>query len=310
MIERYAAGDLRALARLITVVESGLPEAGALLRAARRLGRRSRVVGITGSPGSGKSTLTDALIAQLRAAGQTVAVAAVDPSSPFSGGAILGDRIRMLRHHADTGVFVRSMASRGALGGLSNRTLQVLALLENFGFDYVFIETVGVGQSEVDIARVADHTVLVLTPNQGDAVQAFKAGVMEIADVFVVNKSDLPGASRLVRELRAAQGLAAHTAEDWLAPVVQTTASDGSGVDTLLARLEAHRAHLGEVRLEARRLERTRFEVRLQVHERVLRAAQAAEEDALRRILKGEASPEELADRLLSLEEVQTQPLR
>ena len=197
MIERFRAGDERALARLISLLEAGDSRGAVLLREFRQLERRSRVVGITGAPGAGKSTLTDALISACRARGQQVAVLMVDPSSPFSGGAILGDRIRMGRHHADSGVYLRSMATRGALGGLARAVVGALSALEAFGFDVIFLETVGVGQSEVDIASVADHVVVVLTPAGGDAVQAFKAGIMEIADVFCINKADLPGADRL-----------------------------------------------------------------------------------------------------------------
>lgn len=200
---RFQEGDPRALARALTLVESGHPAGRELLKRVRGKGR-AKVVGVTGSPGAGKSTLTDRLILGARKRGERVAVLAVDPSSPFSGGAILGDRIRMMRHHQDPGVYIRSMASRGALGGLAGATVAALSLLEAFGFDRIFVETVGVGQSEVDIARVADTTLLVLTPAAGDAVQAFKAGVMEIADVFAVNKFDLPGGERIVQELKSA----------------------------------------------------------------------------------------------------------
>jgi len=198
----------------------------------------------------------------------TVGVLAVDPSSPFSGGAILGDRIRMLAHHADPGVFVRSLASRGALGGLSARSMQVLSVMEGFGFGVLLLETVGVGQSELDIAALADHTVLVLTPAGGDGVQAFKAGIMEVADILVVNKADLPGADRLARELRAAQLLGPHDEHTFFPPVVQTVASAASGLDALLDAVDAHRAHLGEAGLRGQRLERARFEVRsvIQAH--------------------------------------------
>lgn len=257
LIERFKEGDPRALARIITLLESGeeFPEA------LRLLPRTAQVIGITGSPGSGKSTLTDQLIQELRNRELRVAVIAVDPSSPFTGGAILGDRIRMSRHALDRGVFIRSLASRGALGGVSSKTLQVLSALEAFGFDVILIETVGVGQSEVDIASIADHTVLVLTPNQGDAVQAFKAGVMEIADVFVVNKSDLPGADRVVRELHATLTLGA--TPDWLPPAVKTHAQKGEGTLELWQAIQDHRKHLGEAGLRERRLHRLKFELRI-----------------------------------------------
>ncbi|WP_295815771.1 methylmalonyl Co-A mutase-associated GTPase MeaB [uncultured Deinococcus sp.] len=296
---RYVAGDPRALARAVTLAEAGLPAARPLLRAARQRAGHAVVLGVTGSPGSGKSTLTDVLIAQLRARGQRVAVLAVDPSSPYSGGAILGDRIRMLRHHADAGVFVRSLASRGALGGLSARTMGVLALLEGAGFDWVILETVGVGQSEVDVAAACDHTLLVLTPAGGDGVQAFKAGIMEIADVVAVNKADLPGADRTVRELLAAQGLGAHDAGTWFAPIHKTVAATGEGVEAVIDAALAHRAHLGEAGLRARREARAEFEVRALVQERLHRRAREVSHDLYARVAAGELDAETAADELL-----------
>ncbi|UQN05789.1 methylmalonyl Co-A mutase-associated GTPase MeaB [Deinococcus sp. QL22] len=313
---RFRSGDLRALSRALTLAEAGLPAARPLLRVAREQAARKPgiVLGITGSPGSGKSTLTDALIAHLRGLGQRVAVVAVDPSSPYSGGAILGDRIRMLRHHADAGVFVRSLASRGALGGLSARTMQVLALLEGAGFDWVILETVGVGQSEVDVASACDHTLLVLTPAGGDGVQAFKAGIMEIADVIAVNKADLPGADRTVRELVAAQGLGAHDEHTWFAPVQKTVAGAGqgrleqgstgqglepTGIAGLVAAVLAHRVHLGAAGLTGRRTRRAEFEVRSLVQERLLRRARDTSADLYARVARGELDADAAADALL-----------
>ncbi|ANE43384.1 methylmalonyl Co-A mutase-associated GTPase MeaB [Deinococcus puniceus] len=309
---RFRSGDLRALSRAVTLAEASLPAARPLLRAAREQAAQnfiaqkpSIVLGITGSPGSGKSTLTDALISHLRGLGQRVAVVAVDPSSPYSGGAILGDRIRMLRHHADAGVFVRSLASRGALGGLSARTMQVLALLEGAGFDWVILETVGVGQSEVDVASACDHTLLVLTPAGGDGVQAFKAGIMEIADVIAVNKADLPGADRTVRELVAAQGLGAHDEHTWFAPIHKTVAGAGqgtlepTGIAELVAAVLAHRAHLGAEGLTERRTRRAEFEVRSLVQERLLRRARATSADLYARVARGELDADAAADALL-----------
>ncbi len=296
---RYLAGEPRALARALTLAEAGLSAARPLLRAARAQGPRSVVLGVTGSPGSGKSTLTDALIAALRARGQRVAVLAVDPSSPYSGGAILGDRIRMLRWHADPDVFVRSLASRGALGGLSARTMSVLALLEGAGFDWVILETVGVGQSEVDVAAACDHTLLVLTPAGGDGVQAFKAGIMEIADVIAVNKADLPDSSRTVRELMAAQGLGWHDEHTWMAPIRKTVASSGEGVEAVIEAVEKHRAHLGEAGLLERRERRAEFEVRSLVQERLLRRAREVSDGVYARVARGELDAEAAADELL-----------
>ncbi|WP_309571017.1 methylmalonyl Co-A mutase-associated GTPase MeaB [Deinococcus sp.] len=304
LLARYRAGEPRALARAVTLAEAGLPGARPLLRAARERAGHATGLGVTGSPGSGKSTLTDALIATLREQGQRVAVLAVDPSSPYSGGAILGDRIRMLRWHADRGVFVRSLASRGALGGLSARTMSVLALLEGAGddrsgFDWVILETVGVGQSEVDIAAACDHTLLVLTPAGGDGVQAFKAGIMEIADVIAVNKADLPGADRTVRELMAAQGLGAHDEHTWFAPIHKTIAAKGEGIPALIDAVQAHRVHLGESGLRARREARAEFEVRSLVQERLHRRAREVSHDLYARVAAGELDAEAAADELL-----------
>jgi len=237
MIERLAAGDVRTLARAVSMVEDGVPGSSELLAACRGIGRHARLIGVTGPPGAGKSTLVDQMINKLRAAGETVGVIAIDPSSPYTGGALLGDRVRMNGFAADPGVYVRSMASRGALGGLAKSAAGVCSLMEAAGFGTILIETVGVGQDEVEIAGLADVTVLVLVPGLGDDVQSLKAGVMEVADIFVVNKSDLPGAERVEAEILAMQGLGAHD-EPWLPPVVRTVASSGEGVDALLAAVD------------------------------------------------------------------------
>lgn len=231
-VERILAGDRRALARAATAVESG--RAHALLSALRLHAGRALVAGITGAPGAGKSTLIDQLIQAFRAESKTVAVIAVDPSSPFSGGAILGDRIRMMRHHDDAGVFVRSMSSRGELGGLAQTTSNMATLLDAAGFDVVLIETVGVGQGEVDVAKLPGLTVVVLVPGMGDDVQAIKSGLMEIADIFVINKSDRPGAAQLEIELR-------HS--DFNAPIVKTVASTGDGVAALIEAMRETKTH-------------------------------------------------------------------
>jgi LAO/AO transport system kinase len=295
MRDRFLEGDERALARAITLIEAEDVRSADLLRSLRGVGRRSIIVGVTGAPGAGKSTLTDALITRCRARGERVAVLAIDPSSPFSGGAILGDRIRMGRHHSDRGVFVRSMATRGALGGLAKTAVSVLSLLEAFGFDWIFLETVGVGQSEVDIASVTDHTVLVLTPAGGDAVQAFKAGIMEIADVFCINKADLPGADRLEREIRAAQELGAHDEHTWWGDIVQTVSSSGSGVEELLQGILKHRAHLGEAGLAVRRLERARFELSAAISAAARKAVAQHGETYLTGIVSGAVTAEAAA---------------
>ncbi len=297
--QSFFEGDRRALARALTWVESGLPEGEALLRAARGRGR-ARVVGLTGSPGSGKSTLTDRLIGAVRERGQTAAVLAVDPSSPFTGGAILGDRIRMMRHHKDEGVFIRSMASRGSLGGLAGATVAALALLEAFGFDWIFVETVGVGQSEVDIARVADTTVLVLTPAAGDAVQAFKAGVMEIADVIAVNKYDLPGGARIVQELRTTLEFAPPRPAGWKVPVLTTIATTGEGTAELLAAIEDHHRHLEEHGLlEPHRIERARFEVASVIQQLGQESVRESDE-LVAAVATGRLTPRQAAARLVA----------
>jgi LAO/AO transport system kinase len=230
--ERILSGDVRAIARAATWIENRQGDAEALLSELGPHRGRALIVGITGPPGSGKSTLCDQLIQVLRGEGKKVAVLAVDPSSPFSGGALLGDRIRMQQHHGDPGVFIRSMATRGALGGLARATAETATLLDAAGFDVVIIETVGVGQGEIEIARVAQVTAVVLTPGTGDDVQAIKAGIMEIAQVFVINKADLAGAEKLERDIRAGvEG----------AVVVLTVASEGRGIAELLGALREAR---------------------------------------------------------------------
>lgn len=309
LIEGVRRGEERALARALSLVEEGGEGGQELLRALRDGTGRARVVGLTGSPGSGKSTLTDRLIEGARERGQRVAVVAVDPTSPFSGGAILGDRIRMTRWHADPQVFIRSMATRGHLGGLAAATLQAVAVFDAAGFDTVFVETVGVGQSEVDIVEVADTTVLVLTPGAGDGVQAFKAGIMEIADVFCINKFDLPGGERLRREIRAALELGAFPEGAWRPPVLDAVAARGEGVEAVLDAIDAHHAHLlagGE--LEAKRRRRVRFEILSVLANLVRRALGVREDDAVDAVLAGRTTPEAVVRRLLREVPVQRGP--
>jgi len=238
----FRAGNVRGLARAISLVEQRDPAVRHLLEALRDRFRRPRVLGFTGAPGTGKSTLVDSLVGLLRSRRQKVGVLAVDPNSPFSGGAILGDRIRMQRHALDGGVYIRSMGARGHLGGLSAASREAIRLLGAFGFDYVLLETVGVGQSELEVAAVADTTVVVLTPGQGDSVQMLKAGIMEIADVFAVNKADLPGAQKVVQEIRSMLNMGPKVA--WKPPIVMTVAARGEGLDELLEAVERHRQHL------------------------------------------------------------------
>lgn len=249
LLEEFEAGRTLALARAISLVENQRPGFEALLHALHgRLGRARRV-GITGPPGAGKSTLTAGLARRFRDAGETVGVIAVDPSSPFTGGALLGDRIRMDDLATEEGIFIRSMASRGSRGGLSATTREATDLMDAFGFDRVLLETVGVGQSELEIASQADTTVVVLVPESGDGIQAMKAGLMEVADLFVVNKADRPGADRLRKEIRIVTHLrsrdgATGAAGEWDPPILATVASTGEGVDALVGELDRHFAHL------------------------------------------------------------------
>ena len=233
---------MRALARAITLVERRDPSIRRLEEMFRQDARVPGVVGFTGAPGTGKSTLVDSVVALLRKNGQSVAVLATDPNSPFTGGAILGDRIRMQRHALDTKVFIRSMGARGHLGGLSLATREAIRLLGAFGFDEVILETVGVGQSELDVAAMADTTIVVLTPNLGDSVQMIKAGILEIADVFDVNKADLDGHTRVMTELRAMLSLAPKAG--WKPPILATVASRQEGIEQLWDAVLAHRRHL------------------------------------------------------------------
>ena len=243
LVTRAREGSARAVAQLISLVEDGSPLLRDVAAALAPHAGRARVVGLTGPPGVGKSTTTSALVRALRARGDRVGVLAVDPSSPFTGGALLGDRVRMGEHAADAGVFIRSMASRGHLGGLAAATPQALRVLDAAGCDVVLIETVGVGQSEVEVVALADTTVVLLAPGMGDGIQAAKAGILEVADVLVVNKADRDGAGTTVRELRHALALGrdGRTADAWPTPVVRAAADRGEGVDDVLAAVDEHR---------------------------------------------------------------------
>jgi LAO/AO transport system kinase len=244
LAQRLLDGDRRALARAISLVENDDPAGWELVRHVYPRTGKATVVGVTGAPGAGKSTLIGALVKNRRAADRTVAVLSIDPTSPFTQGALLGDRIRLTDHFLDPGVFIRSMANRGALGGLSEASLQAALLMDAAGRDDVFLETVGVGQAEVDIIDHADTIVLVLMPGGGDSVQALKAGIMEIPDIIVVNKADHPLTQTMVREIRGVLSLAPQG--PWRVPIVQTEAVDGKGVDDLMQRLVEHRAHIEE----------------------------------------------------------------
>jgi LAO/AO transport system kinase len=242
-VDEIRSGNLRALSRAITAVENRTADSHELLKALFAHSGRARVVGLTGAPGAGKSTLVDALAGQYRKRGQTVGIIAIDPTSPFTGGAILGDRIRMQSHSGDQGTFIRSMATRGSLGGLSSTTADVATVLDASGRDLVLIETVGVGQDEVDIVRLADVTIVILVPGMGDDVQSLKAGIMEIADIFVINKADREGAERLEREVKAMQSLALRH-DNWVPPMIKTVASTGAGVTELASTIDRYEAFL------------------------------------------------------------------
>lgn len=284
LLDAGADGDRRSVARLLSMVERGGDDARAVGALAHARSGGGYTVGITGAPGAGKSTLTSALVSVVRGDDTRVAVLAIDPSSPFTGGAILGDRIRMQDHALDDGVFIRSMATRGHLGGLSLATPQAVRVLDAAGFPWVLVETVGVGQVEVEIVGAADTTVVVVNPGWGDAVQANKAGLMEIADVFVINKADRPGAGETRRDLAAMLDLTHDPHEEharWRPPIIDAVATDGTGVDELWEQIGAHRAHLeatGE--LGRRRGRRAREELTRIVAERLLlRARETSEGD-------------------------------
>ena len=251
-IEQLRSGDIRALARAISTVENHAPGWSDLLKALFPHSGHARIIGLTGSPGAGKSTLVDQLARLYRAGGsnagesedkRTIGIIAVDPTSPYTGGAILGDRIRMQEHFADPGIYIRSMATRGSLGGLAHTTADVATVLDASGRDLVLIETVGVGQDEVDIVRLADVTIVILVPGMGDDVQTIKAGIMEIADIFVINKSDHEGADRVEREIRALQSLALRH-DGWTPPIVKTVASEGTGIKELAAAIAEYETYL------------------------------------------------------------------
>ncbi|WP_213454230.1 methylmalonyl Co-A mutase-associated GTPase MeaB [Rhizomonospora bruguierae] len=306
LVERARVGDPRAVARLISLVESGadaLPEVAAAL--APHAGH-AEVVGLTGSPGVGKSTTTNELVRAYRARGRRVGVLAVDPSSPFSGGAILGDRVRMQDHATDPGVYIRSMSSRGHLGGLAAATPQAVRVLDGAGCDVILVETVGVGQAEVAVASLADTTLVLLAPGMGDAIQAVKAGILEIADVFVVNKADRDGADATYRDIQGMIGLGERAPGQWRPQVVRAVAARGEGIEDVLAAVDKHRGWLADTgELRARRVRRAAAEVEAialgTLRERLgsVRHGTALESLA-EKVADGELDPYAAADRLLA----------
>ncbi|HLV61022.1 MAG TPA: methylmalonyl Co-A mutase-associated GTPase MeaB [Fredinandcohnia sp.] len=329
--DRVRAGDVRAAARLMRDIDDGIPEATDVLRALFPHTGNAYVIGITGSPGAGKSSLTDRLIAQYRKRGKTVGVVAIDPTSPFTGGAILGDRIRMQEHALDPGVFIRSLATRGSLGGLSRATADVTRVLDAMGKDVILVETVGVGQDEVDIASLAHTTIVVVVPGMGDDIQAIKAGILEVADVFTINKADREGADRTERELRAmielrnavvapmdhdaahrffrTESISLHLQDTgWVPPIVRTIAIRNEGFEDLMDAIEKHRAHLAaEHGLERRDVARAKAELLGMLRERLvaeaisrLEAERGALEGLATQIARREANPYDLVDEVVA----------
>ncbi len=306
LVEKARQGDARSVARLISLVEDASPLLREVMAGLAPYAGNAHVVGLTGSPGVGKSTSTSALVTALRAQGKRVGVLAVDPSSPFSGGALLGDRVRMQEHALDKDVYIRSMASRGHLGGLSWAAPQALRVLDAAGCEVILVETVGVGQSEVEIAAMADTTLVLLAPGMGDGIQAAKAGILEIGDLYVINKSDRDGADQVRRELRGMLSLAVRPEGAWRPEIVKTIASKGEGIDEVVAAIDRHRQHLevsGE--LAVRRLRRARDEIEAiavtalreqwrGVHENAALDELAAE------VVAGDSDPYAAADLLLA----------
>jgi LAO/AO transport system kinase len=297
-------GNPRALGRLISWIENGSPALPMIIKELAPATGHAHIVGLTGAPGVGKSTTVTGLVSALRERGERVGVLAVDPSSPFSGGALLGDRVRMQEHALDRDVYIRSMATRGHLGGLAVATLQALRAFDAAGFDTVIVETVGVGQSELEVAEMADTIIVLLAPGMGDGIQAAKAGILEIADIFVVNKSDRDGAQALVRELRTMIALADRAPQDWKPPIVMTVAYQNRGIGDLLEAIDRFRASQTETgRAALRRIARARREV-----ERIALAKVRAEfrlngeaglEDLARAVSRGELDPYAAADRVV-----------
>lgn len=306
LVTQAREGQARAVARLISLVEDASPQLREVMATLQPFAGRAHVIGITGSPGVGKSTSTSALVAAFRAQGKRVGVLAIDPSSPFSGGALLGDRIRMQEHASDPGVYIRSMASRGHLGGLSWSTPQAVRVLDAAGCDVIILETVGVGQSEIEVVGIADTVLVLLAPGMGDGIQAAKAGILEIGDVFVVNKADRDGASATSRELRHMISLADRPAGSWTPPVLKTIASQGEGIDKVVEDVDKHFAWAQESGELTRRRQRRAADEIEAIALAVLRARMAdlgADDNVAElaaEVLAGVTDPYTAADRLIA----------
>lgn len=310
VVEKVVAGDVRAAARLIRKIDDGAPGVRETLKALHPHTGRAYVIGITGAPGVGKSTLVDQLVHQLRQRGKTVGVLAVDPTSPFSGGAILGDRVRMQRHSLDQGVFIRSLATRGHFGGLTQSTRSAIAVLDAMGKDYIVVETVGVGQDEVDVVRNAHTTVIVVIPGMGDDIQAIKAGILEVGDVFVINKSDHPGADKTRMELKLMLDISRGRRGEirWEPPILLAQAANGIGVENLLEHIQGHRDHMGTMPPESQqriREEKIRSELTEMVKGRLIEEVlgnitdSREFQEAVCSILQGTKDPYSVCDELL-----------
>ena len=303
-LDRALNGDVRALARLLSLVEDGSPRIREVIADLLPRTGQARIIGLTGAPGVGKSTMTGALVGAFRAAGRRVAVLAVDPTSPFTGGALLGDRIRMQEHATDEAVFIRSMASRGHLGGLAAATPQAIRVLDAAGFDLIIVETVGVGQAEVAVASLADSVVVLLAPGMGDAVQAAKAGILEVADLFVVNKADKPDAQQVVRDLRNMIALGDRAPDEWKPPIIAATATSGprdEGVAELVTRLDAHWDWLcasGE--LKRRRRARAREEITMLAFAALRNRVTDNVDELAARVADGTLDPFQAAEEVLA----------
>jgi LAO/AO transport system kinase len=306
LVERARDGSPRAVARLITLVENASPQLRTIMAALVPYAGNARIVGLTGAPGVGKSTSTSALVKAFRAQGKRVGVLAVDPSSPFTGGALLGDRVRMQDHATDPEVYIRSMASRGHLGGLAWATPQAIRVLDAAGCEVVLVETVGVGQAEVAVASLADSTIVLVAPGMGDSIQAAKAGILEIADVFVVNKADRDGAQQTIRDIRNMSALAERGPDEWKPPIVATVASKNEGIDEVVEALDKHHAWLAaDDTLHERRRARARDEIEAiavtALRERMGDLHGDRRLDALAdRVLSGECDPYAAADELVA----------